>query len=76
MKRTKTAFGYELANDQVTIKVLTQVSFGEKMNSVVIHCNKTNRSISPRTLKSARIIAENFDEYHKIYNRNKVTKTF
>lgn len=72
MKRAKTNFGYELSDENVTIKVLQYVSFGEKSNSIVIHCNKTNRSIATRSVKSARIIAEDFNEYHKIYNRKKV----
>lgn len=72
MKRQKTTFGYELSDEKVTIKVLTQVSFGEKTNSIVVHCTKTNRSIATRSVKSARIIATDFNEYHKIYNRKKI----
>lgn len=72
MKRSKTAFGYELSDTNVKIKVLTQVSFGEKTNSIVVQCLKTDRSISPKTIKSARIIATDFDAYHKIYNRKKI----
>jgi hypothetical protein len=72
MKRSKNAFGYQFSDENVTIKVLTNVSFGEKNNSIVVCCAKTNRSISTRTIKSARIIATDFDEYYKIYNRNKL----
>lgn len=71
MKRSKTAFGYELTDDKVKIKVLTQVSFGEKSNSIVVECKKTNRVLTPKTLKSAKIIATDFEEYYKLYNRNK-----
>lgn len=71
MKRSKTPFGYELSDDKVTIKVLTQVSFGEKTNSIVVHCKKTNKSIATRSVKSARIIGTDFEEYYKIYNRQK-----
>lgn len=74
MKRSKTAFGYEFSDENVTIKVLTQVSFGEKSNSIVVHCNKTTRNIATRTIKSARIIASDFNEYYKIYNRNKTAQ--
>lgn len=75
MKRSKTPFGYEFSDENVTIKVLTQVSFGEKANSIVVHCNKTTRSIATKTIKSARIIATDFNEYHKIYNRKKVVQS-
>jgi hypothetical protein len=71
MKRQKTSFGYELSNEHCTIKVLTKVSFGEKTSSYVVYSNKDTRSISTRSIKSARIIAEDFEEYHKIYNRKK-----
>ena len=71
MKRSKSSFGYELSTDQVKIEAINLV-FGVKIiEKYRVTDLKTNRVISTKSIKSARTIAQDFEEYYKIYNRKK-----
>lgn len=73
MKRSKTPFGYKLICEKSTISVLTQVRNEENKSSYVVE-HTDGRKLFPRSLKSARVIVSNFDEYYKIFNRKKQLK--
>jgi hypothetical protein len=71
MKRSKSSFGYELTDGNVRIEAVNLV-FGIKvLEKYKVTDLKTDRVISTKSIKSARVIASDFEEYYKIYNRNK-----